>query len=138
MPKAQAPTPSGLLAAFADPTRLRILNLLRSGEQCVGDLVQLLQVPQSSASRHLAHLRSAGLVDTRKAGLWVYYALAKPVSPFHARLVDCLSCCFQEVPELQSDLERAEELRAVGGCCPQHPEGRAKAKRRQSATRCCP
>ena len=139
MAKAQAPAPGDLLWAFADPTRLRILNLLHAGDLCVGDLVQVLGVPQPTASRHLAHLRGAGLVESRKEGLWVFYALAKSKSPFHARLVDCLSCCFREVPQLQTDLRQAEQLRREGGCCPLHEPcgagGRGKPAR--SPARCC-
>jgi ArsR family transcriptional regulator len=146
MPKPTATSPTSLLAAFADPTRLRILNLLQAGDLCVADLVQLLRVPQPTASRHLAHLRRAGLVATRKEGLWVFYALARPASPFHARLVDCLACCFREVPELHADLGRADKLRAKGGCCPLHEPcrpakgARAKGARSRAARdgACCP
>ena len=139
MPKSQAPTPVGLLAAFADQTRLRILSLLHEDHLCVGDLVQLLRVPQPTASRHLAHLRAAGLVEARKQGLWVFYSLAKPRSPFHARLLECLACCFREAPELTSDLARAAKLRREGGCCPLHECG-TPARRRgaRRATDCCP
>ena len=137
--KTQSPPPGDLLWAFADPTRLRILNLLHAGDLCVGDLVQLLGVPQPTASRHLAHLRAAGLVEARKEGLWVFYALAKPKSPFHHKLVDCLDCCFREVPELREDLQQVERLRRTGGCCPMHEPcgtpGGAKAAR--SPARCC-
>ncbi|HEX5009788.1 MAG TPA: metalloregulator ArsR/SmtB family transcription factor [Planctomycetota bacterium] len=139
MPRKTATSPSGLLAAFADPTRLRILNLLHDGDLCVGDLVQLLRVPQPTASRHLAHLRRAGLVATRKEGLWVFYALARPAAPFHAKLIECLACCFREVPELARDRVRAERLREAGGCCPLHapcrPPARSRTARR--AAPCC-
>ena len=136
MAKTQSPLPGELLQACADPTRLRILNLLHAGDLCVGDLVQLLGVPQPTASRHLAHLRAAGLVEARKEGLWVFYALAQPGSAFHSRLVNCLSCCVDEMPELHADLRRAERLRRTGGCCPMHePCGtasRGKAARPQA------
>lgn len=123
MPKTQAPDPGSLLAAFAHPTRLRILNLLHAGDLCVGDIVRLLDVPQPTASRHLGQLREAGLVSSRKEGLWIYYALAEPGSPFHAKLVECLACCFREVPELAADLTAARRLAKQGGCCPLHESG---------------
>jgi ArsR family transcriptional regulator len=107
-----------LFQAFADPLRLRILNLLVGGPLCVGDLVVLLAVPQPTASRHLGRLRRAGLVTTRKRGPWVIYALAEPTSGLAARLIDCLDCCLQEVPALADDQARAAELRRAGGCCP--------------------
>ena len=62
-------------AALADPTRLRILALLREGEVCVCHLHASLDVPQPTASRHLAYLRKAGLVDARRAGVWMHYRL---------------------------------------------------------------
>ncbi len=65
-----------MFRAFSDRTRLRILNLLRDGELCVCDLVEVLGVPQPKTSRHLAYLRRSGLVVARKEGLWNYYQLA--------------------------------------------------------------
>ena len=65
----------GLFRALADTTRLRILALLATGEVCVCHVHQSLRIPQPKASRHLAYLRRAGLVDTRRQGLWVYYRL---------------------------------------------------------------
>jgi ArsR family transcriptional regulator len=104
--------------AFSDPTRLRILHLLQSGELCVGDLVKIIRVPQPTASRHLAYLRRAGLVITRKEGVWTYYALAEAENSFHQKLIECLAHCFNEVRELASDATRATKVRQSGGCCP--------------------
>jgi ArsR family transcriptional regulator len=106
-----------LFRAFSDRTRLRILNLLRRGEVCVGDLVKVIGVPQPTASRHLAYLRRAGLVQTRKSGLWAYYSLASAKGSFHQSLLACLSACFREVPELAADERRYASLRKSGGCC---------------------
>ena len=60
-----------LFKAFADPVRLRLLNLLAEGEVCVCHLHEALDLPQSTVSRHLAYLRKRGLVVGRKEGLWV-------------------------------------------------------------------
>lgn len=105
--------------AFSDRTRLRILHLLQGGELCVGDIVEILQVPQPRVSRHLAHLRKAGLVVVRKAGLWSHYSLAPAESSFHQKLLECLGNCFREVPEISADETRAAEVRKSGGCCPE-------------------
>lgn len=71
-----------LFRAFSDPTRLRILHLLRSEDAlCVGDLVAILRVPQPTASRPLSDLRRAGVVATRKDGPWIFYALAPARGP---------------------------------------------------------
>ena len=106
-----------MFRAFCDRTRLRILSLLRGGELCVGDIVDILQVPQPRVSRHLGHLRKAGLVTARKSGLWMHYSLAKPKSTFHRKLLECAVTCFQEVPEIKADNARATKTRKSGGCC---------------------
>jgi ArsR family transcriptional regulator len=103
--------------AFSERTRLRILHLLLDGEMCVGDIVTILQTTQPRASQHLAYLRKAGLVVTRKAGLWSFYSLAPARTPFHKKLLECLQHCFSEVPELQADVRRAATLRREGGGC---------------------
>jgi ArsR family transcriptional regulator len=100
--------------AVADPTRLRILNLLRGGERCVCEIVEILKCPQPKASRHLAYLRRAGLVSTRKDGLWAYYQLTPAQGAFHAKLLDCLASCCNEVPVLRRDSQRLQQR---GKCC---------------------
>jgi ArsR family transcriptional regulator len=70
-----------VFAALADETRRRILGLLASGEICVCHIHESLDVPQPTASRHLAHLRKAGLVATRRDGLWIHYRLADLEDP---------------------------------------------------------
>ncbi|GAB6194263.1 ArsR/SmtB family transcription factor [Desulfocastanea catecholica] len=61
--------------ALADVTRLRILGLLHAGELCVCDMVAVLQLPQSTVSRHLAYLRTSEWVSGRRKGKWMYYQL---------------------------------------------------------------
>lgn len=69
-----------LLARFfrglGDPTRLYILDLLRSGEKTVGELVETLGIAQGRVSVHLACLRHCGYVSTRSEGRYIYYSLA--------------------------------------------------------------
>jgi ArsR family transcriptional regulator len=72
---------TSVYAALADPTRLRILSLLRDGEICVCHIHASLDVPQPTASRHLAYLRKAGLVEARRDGVWMHYRLAKLGDP---------------------------------------------------------
>lgn len=105
-----------MFRAFSDRTRLRILNMLRGGELCVCDIVDVLQVPQPQVSRHLAYLRRAGLVTARKEGLWAHYTLAQPSSPFHAKLLECLANCFTCVPQLASDAGRLKKRCPASGC----------------------
>jgi ArsR family transcriptional regulator len=118
MPRANRNGADAKFRAFSDQTRLRILHLLKSGELCVNDLVAIIDVPQPTASRHLAYLRRSDLVVTRKKGQWTYYALAPAENAFHQTLLDCLGKCFDEVPEIQKDARRAAQLKSRGGCCP--------------------
>ena len=61
--------------ALSDETRLRIVEQLRGGEQCVCDLMASLNLGQSLLSFHLKTLKDAGLVTDRREGRWAYYAL---------------------------------------------------------------
>jgi ArsR family transcriptional regulator len=64
-----------LFHALADETRLRILEQLADGEQCVCDLTGALEAGQSRLSFHLKTLKDAGLVTDRRQGRWIYYTL---------------------------------------------------------------
>lgn len=66
-----------LLQALADPTRLRILVLLRRMELSVGELAQLLNQSQPRVSRHVRILADAGAVERRKEGSWVFLRISK-------------------------------------------------------------
>ena len=70
-----------LFKTLADPTRLRLLNLLACGETCVCELADTLHAVQPKVSRHLAHLRRAGLVDVRRNGKWMHYRWAQHGDP---------------------------------------------------------
>ena len=95
-----------LFRAFSDRTRLRILHMLRGGELCVCHIVDVLDVPQPKASRHLAYLRKAGLVLARREGKWSYYKLAPARSKLHQTLLESLEYCRKNMPELAEDDER--------------------------------
>ena len=64
-----------LFRALGDETRLRLIDRLREGEQCVCDLTDELEAGQSRLSFHLKTLKDAGVVTDRRDGRWVYYAL---------------------------------------------------------------
>ncbi len=68
--------PHDQLKALADSTRLRIAVLLLRGELCVCDLTEVLKLPQPTISRHMAKLKSAGIVSDRRAGKWIHYKLS--------------------------------------------------------------
>jgi len=98
---------SDLFAAFANQTRLRILNLLREQKEiCVCDLCEVLGELQPKVSRHLAILRDAELVEVRSEGKWRFYALAQPPTALHRDLLRCVRTCLGEFEELAADRER--------------------------------
>lgn len=65
--------------ALSDETRVRIVDLLRTGEHCVCELTEALDLSQSLLSFHLRVLKDAGLVRDRREGRWAYYALSVEV-----------------------------------------------------------
>lgn len=83
-------TSARLFKSLSDETRLRILCLLLGGELCVCDLVAVLQLPQSTVSRHLAYLKNAGWVDDRRCGVWMYYSIVEDGSHLKQSLLHAL------------------------------------------------
>ena len=67
-----------LCQTLASPTRLEILNLLRDGEKCVGELTSATGIHQATMSQHLGMLRQRGVVATRKEGSSIFYRIANP------------------------------------------------------------
>jgi ArsR family transcriptional regulator len=105
------PSVGGLDALFkglAEPTRLRILNLLAAGERCVCDIVELLAIAQPTVSRHLAYLRRSGLVTMTREWKFAHYRLAEPAHPVHATLLGCVRTCFKGIPTLDAERIAAE------------------------------
>ena len=109
-------TPPNLFKAFADSTRLRILNLLLEGELCVCDLCRVLDIIQPTVSRHLGHLRQAGLVTGRREGKWMHYSISKRPDRLRRTLLDCVKSCLRQVDVLREDLSRLRGARYSGSC----------------------
>lgn len=103
--------------ALGDPTRIRILWMLRGRKLCVCEIGDALNVPQSSLSSHLACLRTAGLVEAEKERTWAYYSIAEWAGP----LLEGLDKHFGPASEPQLKLDAARlqaRLRMrEGGCC---------------------
>jgi len=96
------------LRLLADETRIRLLLLLHEEELSVLELQEILGMGQSRISGHLAHLREAGLVQDRRAGKNIYYALTKDAA--HAVLAPIIAACAPEMPEAARD---AKSLRLL-------------------------
>jgi len=91
--------------ALADETRLQMMALLLSeGELCVCDCMQVLEIGQSKASRHLRYLRSAGLVENRREGVWMHYLVPDDLDSTRREVLRAAGRVISR--EQQADLER--------------------------------
>ena len=105
---------TSIYAALADPTRLRILALLGEDEICVCHIHASLDVPQPTASRHLAYLRKAGLVEARREGLWMHYRMADLSDPVLQALGETVRHALMHMEAVHKDADR---LQKKTGCC---------------------
>jgi ArsR family transcriptional regulator, arsenate/arsenite/antimonite-responsive transcriptional repressor len=96
-----------LFKGLADPIRLRIAVLLLDQELCVCDLMEVLKVPQSTVSRHMSRMKSAGLVTDRRSGKWVHYQLAN--TPQVNELRDFLARHLAGTNPFRQDLARLKK-----------------------------
>jgi ArsR family transcriptional regulator len=81
-------TTTKLFKAMSDETRLRILKMLEARPLCVCEIQYVLKGSQPNVSHHLKTLSEAGLVESRKDGLWIDYRLPdKPATPLHAAML---------------------------------------------------
>jgi ArsR family transcriptional regulator len=107
---------SRLFRALSDETRLRIVALLTHGELCVCHIETALSLSQPNASRQLGILRSAGLVDTRKEGSWVYYRLIDQEDKVVQGVLDGLTRAFGAERTLRSDVVRLRKKCGPDSC----------------------
>ncbi len=114
-------THAGQIQSLADPTRLRLLNLLmQAREICVCELVDAVELPQYNISRHLRVLLQAGFLEDRRAGKWVYYRIAQDLKPFSRALLRAVGELREEREDFRRDEDRAGrrlQLRRDGVCC---------------------
>lgn len=111
--------------ALGDRTRLRLVNLMAEGEICVCFLVEVLDQPQPTISRHLAYLRRAGLVTARRDGKWMSYRLTPPENATARRIFEAV------LESLRTDREmKSDHVRLMTSCCsPRAPEQLQRAPR---------
>jgi ArsR family transcriptional regulator len=105
-----------LLAALADPTRLRLLNLMAGREVCVCYFVEILKLGQPKISRHLAYLRRAGLVSARRDGKWMHYRIVRMEDAAANAILDAVLASTARDSRMHKDLE---QLGAA--CCQPQP-----------------
>lgn len=96
-----------LLKALSDEARLRILALLNAApELCVCDLEKTLQFSQTKVSRHLSYLKRAGLVQSRRHGVWMYYALVEQENAQSKELLQTLLALTETYERVREDRSR--------------------------------
>src|SRR5271168_1711452 len=101
-----------LFRALADPTRLRLINLMAEQEICVCYFTEVIAAPQPKISRHLAYLRKAGIVAARREGKWMHYRLAAMPNPPVAAILKSVLDALKQDKELQRDFQRLDRA-----CC---------------------
>jgi DNA-binding transcriptional ArsR family regulator len=102
------------LKAAGDPTRTRILKLLENGGLCGCQIQAVLGLAASTISKHLAVLKTAGLVVDHRAGKWIEYALAEaPDNPYAAPLLALLRGALARDPRILADSKRLAHIRRI-------------------------
>jgi ArsR family transcriptional regulator len=118
--------------AIVDPTRVRIIAALRRGELCVCELVDALEISQSTLSSHLQVLRQTGVANTRKEGRWIYYSLTDQKRGLIEAIFSHIQRKGDVDPRLRRDSKRIAErlvIRENGRCV----LGFAELEKRQAA-----
>lgn len=98
--------------ALGDGTRLRLLNLMGDQEICVCYFVEILDQSQPKISRHLAYLRNAGIVTTRRDGKWMHYRIVPPPNEGAARVLRETLGWLKDDRTMQADRARLSKA-----CC---------------------
>jgi DNA-binding transcriptional ArsR family regulator len=103
--------------ALADIQRVRILMMMGAGELCVCQVIEVLTLAPSTVSKHLSILTAAGLLDSRKAGRWMYYRLPEGSAGEWVRpVLKWLGEMLKNEPVVVQD---AKKMKMVVACDPQ-------------------
>jgi len=121
--------------ALADEARLKMLWLLfNNRELCVCEVMEVLEITQSKASRHLATLRHAGLVTDRREGIWAYYSICPVEGALQRTQVESLKAELGKLPEASQLLQKyrgcvaRKESKASCTMKPSRPKSTAKER----------
>jgi len=106
------------MKALSDETRLRILNLLLVRECCVCEVMQVLDISQTRASRNLSALYDAGFLKLRKDGLWSLYSIDREeTKPYYTDLVEAVRKGLEGNELVARDRKRLKKAKRVGPGC---------------------
>jgi ArsR family transcriptional regulator len=106
------------LRALSDETRLRMLNLLLQRECCVCEVMAVLGISQTRASRNLGILYDAGFLRQRRQGLWSFYAVDREAMPgCCAVLLESFQTCATGNASMQADRQKLAATDPVAAAC---------------------
>jgi ArsR family transcriptional regulator len=105
------------MKALSDANRVKIVKMLQHKEMCVCEMQAALNIAQPSVSKHLKILEDAGLVSSRKEGMWVNYGLDNgSSSPFAASLLGNLRHWLEDDSEITTIVEKLPDIRRENIC----------------------
>ena len=100
--------------ALADESRIRILKLLGEEELCVCQIMTVIGLSQSTISKHLSILKTAGLVDDRKEGIWVFYHLCdEEISEYNQPILELIKGWLNRDRRVVADREKLKEVKQI-------------------------
>lgn len=106
-----------VMKALRDPNRVKIVKMLQHGELCVCEIQAALGVSQPTVSKHLKVLEEAGLLHSRKEGLWVHYSLNQAGgSPYAATMLGNLKYWLEGTTEISEMMKRLPDIRKANLC----------------------
>ncbi|AJA46587.1 ArsR family transcriptional regulator [Clostridium pasteurianum DSM 525 = ATCC 6013] len=106
-----------VMKALSDETRLRILNILKSGELCVCELEEILNITQSNVSRHLTKLTNAKILDYYKVTKYVYYRINENIIAEYPFIKEIIEKETIKLQQCQIDYERLKKYKCSGLNC---------------------
>lgn len=109
---------SEVFKALSDETRLRILNLLTLQEICVCEIMEVLDLTQPNASKHLNKLKDSNIILCRKEGKWNYYRLNEDFTGQNKTLYEYLFSQWAKDRQYTNDLQKLKLLLEIINCCP--------------------
>jgi len=107
-----------LLKVLSDESRLRVLNLLQERECCVCEVMQVMEISQSKASRILSALYDTGLLKLRREGRWALYSIdTDPTKNYVNDILTGVRRALESSPITKEDLERLKKAERIGPAC---------------------
>ena len=103
---------------LSDETRVRILNLILQRECCVCEVMEVLDISQTRASRNLSMLYDAGFLKHRRDGLWSHYSIdTEGMEQYHLGLIEAAKTAIKSNQTAAQDLNRLKQMETRAICC---------------------